>query len=455
MPLTSLSFTDIGPFDDVTFEFNDHVNVFTGPNNSGKSSALWVLGELLVYPFTMPSKLFRSSSPTWRMNFSSATEPAYMEGNLPANEGQMVRIYEALGHACFVPAQRHGTNFRSLGPTVVQDVESRLDEELEMLATERPTAIRRAGPEAVRQSLRNSRGLDAPVLAKRRKLMLTSTSLVNDEAVIQKIVDLDYAAYRRRKPSIRAIVDKVVSMASEITEGYPMGFLGIEEDEDGLFPQLSTVDGNLPLDVLSQGTQSVIQWLARLLFGYAEYHDFSPDLEKMPGILIIDEIDAHLHPSWQRRIIPTLSRHFSNLQIFCSTHSPLMLAGLQEGQIQLLQRDKNGRVTVSTNERDISGWTSDEILRNILGVSDPTDAETAGHLERLQHLRNQEHLTAEEAEQLEILRHTVSQELISGPRSAQIDRFAEALREINARSTPSDGPAENSRDTQEERNPSK
>ena len=378
-----------------------------------------------------------------------------MEGNLPTEAERVRHIYEVVGYTCFVPAHRYGTNYRSLGPTVVQDVESRLDEELEMLATERPTAIRQTGPEVVRQILRNSRSLDDPVFAKRRRLMLTGSSLVDDKAVIQKIVDLDYAAYRRRKPSIRAIVDKVVSMASEITEGYPIRFLGIEEDEDGLFPQLSTVDGNLPLDVLSQGTQSVIQWLARLLFGYAEYFDFSPDLEEMPGILIIDEIDAHLHPSWQRRIIPTLSGHFPNLQIFCSTHSPLMLAGLQEGQIQLLQRDENGRVTVSTNERDISGWTSDEILRNILGVSDPTDAETAGHLERLQHLRNQEHLTAEEAEELEILRHTVSQELISGPRSAQIDQFAEALREIKDRSTPSDGPAENSRDTREERDQSK
>ena len=59
--------------------------------------------------------------------------------------------------------------------------------------------------------------------------------------------------------------------------------------------------------------------------------------------MIVDEIDAHLHPSWQRRILPTLTRNFPNLQIFCSTHSPMMLAGLKAGQVQLLRRDENGR----------------------------------------------------------------------------------------------------------------
>ena len=174
--------------------------------------------------------------------------------------------------------------------------------------------------------------------------MLTGSSLVSDKAVKQKIIDLDYASYRRERPTIKATVDNVASMASEITEGFPIQFLGVAEDSEGLYPQFRTPDGDLPLDVLSQGTQSIIQFLAHLLFGYAEYYDFPPDLEDKPGILIIDEIDAHLHPSWQRRIIPALTSHFPNLQIFCSTHSPLMLAGLKAGQVHLLQRGEDNRV---------------------------------------------------------------------------------------------------------------
>lgn len=49
MPINGLHITNVGPFKEVKFEFDSQVNVFTGPNNSGKSTVLWVLGELLVY----------------------------------------------------------------------------------------------------------------------------------------------------------------------------------------------------------------------------------------------------------------------------------------------------------------------------------------------------------------------------------------------------------------------
>ena len=143
---------------------------------------------------------------------------------------------------------------------------------------------------------------------------------------------------------------------------------------------------------------------------------------------MIDEIDAHLHPSWQRRIIPTLIRHFPKLQIFCSTHSPLMLAGLEAGQVQLLRRGEDGKVTVSTNESDIAGWSADEILRNFLDVPTPTDMATAEHVARLSELRHKETLTAAEAGELQTLRRAVGSELLRGPMSAQVEQFADELK---------------------------
>ena len=60
-----------------------------------------------------------------------------------------------------------------------------------------------------------------------------------------------------------------------------------------------------------------------MLISYAKYYGYPSNLAEQPGIMIIDEIDAHLHPTAQQRIIPTLRRHFPQMQIFCSTHSPL------------------------------------------------------------------------------------------------------------------------------------
>ena len=434
MPTTKLSFSNVGPFDDIEFEFDPQVNVFTGPNNSGKSTALWVLGELLVYPFPMPAKLLRSDLPPWKLAMSSPSGTDSFEGVLPADTNLLLDAYAKIGFSCYVPAQRHGTNFRSQGPTVSQGFEDRLDEELENIYQEIPADVKKMGLEAIRQAWRRAwqEGLEKPELAKRMKLMLAGNTLVSDNAVKQKMVDLDYASYRRNQPSIRATVEKVASVASEITKGFPIQFLGVSEDSEGLFPLLRTLDGELPLDVLSQGTQSIIQFLARLIFGYAEYYDFPSDLKDKPGVLIVDEIDAHLHPSWQRRIIPALTKHFPSLQIFCSTHSPLMLAGLKAGQVQLLQRDEDNRVTVSRNEDDLVAWSADEILRNFLGVRDPTDQETVVQLERLRELQGKQDLSPEESEELESLSDEVSEDLLNGPVAAQVDRFIQALEQAKA-----------------------
>ena len=433
MPIASLYFTDIGPFDEIEFEFDRQVNVFTGPNNSGKTAALLMLGELLVYPFGAPDKLYRSESPKWKLRYSSGTKVGSIGGILPSDPDTMVAAYEAIGHTCFLPAQRAGTDFRASGPSSNQDLESRTEEIAKRMAWARPAALRRYGFEGLRNDVRQVMNTERSELKKRRDLALTDSSWVDDKEIVQKIVDLDYAAYRQDRPEIRNVIHKIISMVSEVTEGFPVRFAGVGEDERGLFPQVATPSGVLPLDVLSQGTQSVIQCLAHLTIGYAEYYRFPADLDDKPGVLVIDEIDAHLHPSWQRRIIPTLLRHFPKLQIFCSTHSPLMLAGLKAGQVQLLRRGEDGKVSVSTNESDIAGWSADEILRNFLEVPTPTDMATAAHVSRLEELRHKEELTTDESDELEVLRHVVGSELLRGPTSAQVEQFADELRRARGR----------------------
>ena len=105
-----------------------------------------------------------------------------------------------------------------------------------------------------------------------------------------------------------------------------------------------------------------------------------------------------------------------------------MLAGLQAGQVQLLKRNKKGKVTVSTNETDIVGWSADEILRNFLDVRNPTDLRTDERLRKLQVLRRKQHLSKKETRELERLRNTISEGLLAGPISGDIERITDILR---------------------------
>ena len=420
MPIKTFRITNAGPFDDITFEFDEQVNVFVGPNNSGKSTALLALAAATVFSFRFPYKLLRGESGEckWEVTLFDSHSVVPIEGYLtrplsppPYYEGSVEHL-DLIGYSTFVPSLRKSTELRPKGPEI---------HSTESLPGQTPA---------------ESEAHNLPEWERRSRLTATGADLIDDESVIRKMIELDYAAYRRRQPQIRQLIDKVAKVASEITEGYPIGFLGIGEDHQGLFPEFQTPDGHLPLNVLSQGTQSTIQWLAHLVFGYAQYYDYPENLEEKPAILIVDEIDAHLHPSWQRRIIRALTSNFPNLQIFCSTHSPLMLAGLGEDQVQLLNRDADGRVTVSRNRWDMAGWSAEEILRSVLGLTDTIDLATASEIDRMGELSIKETLTDDEATELDGIRSRVEQGLLDGPPSSQVESFRRFVKEVYSKQAP-------------------
>ena len=448
MPVTTLHFTNVGPFEEIEFDLDPQVNVFTGPNNAGKSTVLWVLGEILVFPFEFPKKLLlQDKTASFRINLTGERD-LELAGELPISRTisrgvggsedeywtqerweECIELLQQVGYSKFIPALRRSTDYRSPGPTVAKGENV---EEPNVLPSSTQEAVARLLSRSLRGTRRRNTSEENPDLGKRLALIASDPSLVSDEAVIQKIVELDYRSYLRGKKEFRAIIDKVGEMASEITDGFLHHFAGVDEDENGFFPKFETSDGTLPINTVSQGTQSVVQWLAHLLISYAEYYDFPSTLNDYPGILIVDEIDAHLHPSWQRRIIPTIVRHLPNLQLFCSTHSPLMLAGLKEGQVHLLSRDDERHIVVSKNEVDIVGWSADEILRTFMGVLNPTDLETKEHLDRLEILRGKETLTLEEEDELQRLRVSVNRQLLSGPVPSLVEQFADELRRSRA-----------------------
>ena len=172
---------------------------------------------------------------------------------------------------------------------------------------------------------------------------------------------------------------------------------------------------------LSAGTQGTLMWAWDLAVTMSCWRDFEAGWEEKPAILLIDEIDNHLHPTWQRRVIPSLLKHFPGLQIFATTHSPFVVAGLQAGQVHLLKRDENGvgAVTATTNTKNVMGWTADEILRTMLGVDDPTDDRTAAAARELRQLRNGGPRPSPEDEEqrqerLRELRQLVDRDLLAG-----------------------------------------
>jgi predicted ATP-binding protein involved in virulence len=86
-----------------------------------------------------------------------------------------------------------------------------------------------------------------------------------------------------------------------------------------------------------------------------------------PGIVLIDELDLHLHPKWQRQIVEDLRRIFPKIQFICSSHSPFLIQSLRTGE-ELLMLD--GQPTA-----DLANLSIEDISRGLMGVSNPEVSE--------------------------------------------------------------------------------
>ena len=123
----------------------------------------------------------------------------------------------------------------------------------------------------------------------------------------------------------------------------------------------------LSVSQLSDGEKCLIAMVGDLARRLAIANPIGDEPLKGSGVVIIDEIDLHLHPRWQRKIIPTLTRVFSNLQFIISTHSPHVITHVQPENIFLLNDSDEG--IQYTKPLESYGKNADRVLEDLMGLN--------------------------------------------------------------------------------------
>jgi len=99
----------------------------------------------------------------------------------------------------------------------------------------------------------------------------------------------------------------------------------------------TSIDGSraLPFRMLSDGERNMLAMVADIARRAAILNPHLEEraLTQTPGIVLIDEIDLHLHPRWQRRVVDNLRETFPNLQFIATTHSPFIIQSLRAGEL--------------------------------------------------------------------------------------------------------------------------
>ena len=131
-------------------------------------------------------------------------------------------------------------------------------------------------------------------------------------------------------------------------------------------------DGDMRFDELGFGYQTTLTWLADFC---KQMFELYPDAENPlheEAVVLVDEIDLHLHPKWQRDLVPTLSKIFPKVQFIVTTHSPHVLQSMEDVNLYVLRRNaESGEIEAErSNVTNFTGWTVEEILGVTMELGD-------------------------------------------------------------------------------------
>ncbi len=141
-------------------------------------------------------------------------------------------------------------------------------------------------------------------------------------------------------------------------------------DTHRLVLNFESADGSLQkfaMDEMSDGYKNTLSMIGDIAYRMAVLNPMLGDkvLEETSGVIVIDEIDLHLHPQWQQTIISDLNTIFPKIQFIVSSHAPAVINSVAKEQIRILDNGEIYMPAAQTYGRD-----ANSILREVMKVSE-------------------------------------------------------------------------------------
>ena len=250
---------------------------------------------------------------------------------------------------------------------------------------------------------------------------------VRMDSLSQWIIDTESRG--RDDKTHKRLLHQFFKLMDKLTPGIKLEFGEI--DKSNWHVLVDTDDGRIPIDLVSQGMSSIYSWAGCLLQRLQEVYPGSEDLTNEQALVLVDEIDAHMHPKWQQLIIQNLKETFPNIQFIATTHSPLIVGGMPVEQVIRLDRDEDGKVSQMDVSADMTMGRTDQILAGSLFDLDTTfDIETQNLTERYHDLLAKEQRTPEEESSMAKVREELSERIPVSPTEPAKRRALEMFRSI-------------------------
>ncbi|MCT4627518.1 AAA family ATPase [Halodesulfovibrio sp.] len=343
--IKTLALSNVGPSEHLAIDFGDRLTVFTGDNGLGKSFVLdvawWMLTKEWAGEMAMPSSFIAPEHGKYNADESAIIGKF---DSIVTEDTIQKYVFQRLGQVwnC-MPTDTRGQNGRNApsdsivvymkydGTVAMYDpVKAQADAYARKLMQERVHNYEQMQLSFSHTTTRiySQSELWNGVQKKRRQEF---NGLISDWGDWQREDNFSYTCLK-----------KGVRHLSPKNEPFSIGNLRrVKADDSRKFPTIKSEFGKeTPLIYASAGIRKILSLLYALTWAWSEHIELCDKYSMKPSgniILLIDEVEAHLHPQWQRSILQSLESVMGNLlmgqnvstQLICTTHAPLVLASLE------------------------------------------------------------------------------------------------------------------------------
>lgn len=192
------------------------------------------------------------------------------------------------------------------------------------------------------------------------------------------LMNLDYVRSKGGEQSSRAarLLEQIGALILGRVLPEVLDFRARTSDTLSNYLEFKTIDGWFRYNELGYGYQSMLSWVIDLCKRMFDRYEELDNPLSGEAVVLVDEIDLHLHPQWQREVIQRLSDVFPNTQFIVTTHSPLVLQSMSDVNLYTLTR-REQKVSVERHSRNsFVGWTVEEILGEVMHLEEDVHSDT-------------------------------------------------------------------------------
>ena len=204
-------------------------------------------------------------------------------------------------------------------------------------------------------------------------------------------------------------IRKFFRLIGELTDREDVDFLRVADDFRVMVKTADAPNG-VPLELLSQGMTSLFGWVGVVCQRLKETLQTATQ-DPLPtnsyALVLIDELDAHMHPRWQQVLVARLKSVFPNVQFIATTHSPLIVGGLAKEELERFTI-QDGKIVRASFDPDMMLGRTDQILTgDLFGLSTTLDSKTQDFMQEYEELLGKSSLSEEENSRLRQLERLI------------------------------------------------